>query len=115
MLDVGDKDVSAKMGRGTQLTEESWSEHEVCSGFQQTLSPHCVLVVTKEPEREDTQGYFWHQLRSHIASCIVLFLICRNSDGHKDSHCRVGMDSQSCLWGEYQISMLQSCREILSL
>lgn len=54
MLDVGDKDVNAKVGPGTQLTEESRSEHEVCSGFQQTLSPHCVLAVTKEPECEDT-------------------------------------------------------------
>lgn len=58
MLDVGGRDVSAKMGPGTQLTEESRSEHEVCSGFQQTLSPHCVSAVTKEPECEDTQGCF---------------------------------------------------------
>lgn len=114
MLDVGVRDVSAKMGPDTQLIEESWSEHEVCSGFQQTLFPHCALVVTKEPECEDTQGFFWYQLRSHIASCTVLFLICRNIDGHKDSHCRVGMDGQSCLWGKYQTSILQSCREILS-
>ena len=49
-----DKDVSAEVGPGTQLTEESRRDHEVCSGFQQTLSPHCVLAVTKEPACEDT-------------------------------------------------------------
>lgn len=58
MLDVGDKDVSVRMGPGTQVTEEFWrEEHEVCSGSQQALSPHCVLVVAKEAEYEDTQGY----------------------------------------------------------
>lgn len=58
MLDVGVRDVSAKMGPDTPLTEESWGEHEVCSGFQQTLFPHCALVVTKEPECEDNPRIF---------------------------------------------------------
>lgn len=54
MLDVGDKDVSAKIAPGTQVTEEFQRKHGVCSASQQTLPPHCVSVITKEPEWEDT-------------------------------------------------------------
>lgn len=108
---MGDKDVSAKIGQGMG----NWKEQEVCNGSELTLSPHCVWVITKEPACKDTQDCFWHHLLSHIASCSILFLVCRNIDGHKDGHCRAGMDGQSCLWGEYHSSILTPAGELRSI
>lgn len=43
------------------------------------------------------------------------FLICRNFNGHQDSHRRAGLDSQSCIRGECQTLHPSVCCVVLGL